>query len=109
MREYAPIGVAGVAQGLRQVIASEGDDPLLAVSEDGVNVRRKRPLEPNSTIWNRSVYVKGFGEGDKEENTQEKIEEYFKQFGKVNAVRKRRGDLEGQGPKGKGKGAFKVS
>lgn len=51
---------------------------------------------------------KGFGEGDNEKNTQEKIEEWFEQFGKINAVRRRRGDLEGKGDKGKGKGEFKV-
>lgn len=107
-------------------MAKEGKDPLIAISEDGENVRRRRPLENKSDAWSRSAYVvssflgcwfesvadgfkKGFGEGDVEENTQEKLEEWFDQFGSINAVRKRREDLPDQGFKGKGKGAFKVS
>ena len=55
------------------------------------------------------ICQKGFGAGETEANTQEKLEEWFTQFGSINAVRKRREDLEGQGFKGKGKGEFKVS
>lgn len=55
-----------------------------------------------------SSHQKGFGEGDSEANSQEKLEEYFNQFGRINAVRKRRGDIAGKGEHGKGKGAFKV-
>lgn len=113
MRDFKPLGVQVIAHGIREVNKTQGDDALLAVSEDGENVRRSRPLEPNTTIWERSAYVKGFGEGDKESNVQELIEEYFKQFGKINAVRKRRGDLPVPKGKpaaaGKGKGEFKGS
>ena len=52
---------------------------------------------------------KGFGEGDSEDNSLPKIEEYFDQFGKINAIRMRRGDIDGKGEKGKGRGTFKVS
>lgn len=55
------------------------------------------------------VLQKGFGEEETEANTQEKIEAYCDQFGKINAVRMRRGDIEGKGAAGKGKGQFKVS
>ncbi|WOO84147.1 La [Vanrija pseudolonga] len=111
MREFKDLGVEGVAQALREAAEAEGSDPLTAVSEDGQNVRRARHFEPNTTQWGRSVYVKGFGEGESENNTQEKIEEWFAQFGKINAVRKRREDIPDKGEKGsgRGRGAFKGS
>ncbi|EIW71598.1 hypothetical protein TREMEDRAFT_37957 [Tremella mesenterica DSM 1558] len=108
MRDYLPYGVPFVAYALRQAAAREGKAPLIAVSEDGENVRRKAPLEPVSSGFTRSAYIKGFGEGDTDENTQEKIEEYCEQFGAINAVRKRREDV-GDAPGGKGKGKFKGS
>lgn len=53
---------------------------------------------------------KGFGESEIAPDTQEKLEAYMDQFGKINAVRMRRKDLEGKtGVASKGKGAFKVS
>lgn len=55
-----------------------------------------------------TILQKGFGEEETEANTQEKIEAYCDQFGKINAVRMRRGDIEGKGAAGKGKGQFKV-
>lgn len=54
------------------------------------------------------ILQKGFGEEETEANAQEKIEAYCDQFGKINAVRMRRGDIEGKGAAGKGKGQFKV-
>jgi lupus La protein len=57
MAEFQPLGVPFAAYALRQAALAEGNDPLVAVSDDGENVRRKRPLEPNSTAWGRSVYV----------------------------------------------------
>lgn len=57
MREFKDLGVEGVAQALRQAAEAEGSDPLVAVSEDGLNVRRVRHFEPNTTQWGRSVYV----------------------------------------------------
>ena len=57
MREFEIRGVAFVTLALREAAAAEGNDPLIAISEDGENVRRKRPLEPNTTAWSRSVYV----------------------------------------------------
>ena len=64
---------------------------------------------PTSGLDGLTRSQKGFGEGDSDETSQEKLEAYFAQFGKINAVRKRRVDLEGKGPKGKGKGKFKVT
>jgi lupus La protein len=57
MREFQALGVPAIAHAIREGAKAEGDDPLLAVSEDGENVRRARPLEPNSTMWDRSAYV----------------------------------------------------
>ena len=57
MREFQPLGLPFIITALRRAAAEEGKDPLVAISEDGENVRRARPLEPNSTAWNRSVYV----------------------------------------------------
>lgn len=57
MREFEIRGTPFVALALREAAAAEGNDPLVAISEDGENVRRKRPLEPNTTAWSRSVYV----------------------------------------------------
>lgn len=57
MREFQAFGVDAVAQALRDAAAAEGTDPLVAVSEDGANVRRVRPLEPVTDAWTRSVYV----------------------------------------------------
>ncbi len=48
---------------------------------------------------------KGFGEGETEHNSQEQVEEWFKQFGVVNAVRFRRGE-DDRG--NKTRGLFKV-
>ncbi len=60
MQEFGAYGVPLVAYALQQAAEEEGKDPLLALSEDGANVKRQRPLEPNSTAWSRSVYVVSF-------------------------------------------------
>lgn len=73
-----------------------------------LGLRRKFKGPSSAAEGCANTSQKGFGEGDNEKNTQEKIEEWFEQFGKINAVRRRRGDLEGKGDKGKGKGEFKV-
>jgi len=57
MREFEQYGVAFVAYALKQAAEAEGNDPLVALSEDGSNVKRERPLEPNTTAWSRSAYV----------------------------------------------------
>lgn len=63
MREFEGYGVPFVAYALQQAASEEGKDPLVALSEDGKNVRRERPLEPNSTAWSRTVYVVGRVQG----------------------------------------------
>jgi hypothetical protein len=126
MKPYTEKGLDLVVAALRTAIASEGKYPLLAVSEDGTNVRRCKALEPQSDVWSRTVYVvsvlarssgdrwlmveqKGFGEGDSTENEQAKLEEYFDQFGEINAVRKRREDDKARkGASGFRTGKFKV-
>jgi lupus La protein len=128
MAEFKALGLDFVIKALERAIEAEKNDALLEFgpkegSDEIVNVRRKRPLEHDKTVWERTAYVvsfqvycfsanvsqKGFGENESEATSQEKIEEYIAQFGVINAVRKRRGDKEGEGLKGKGKGDFKVS
>jgi hypothetical protein len=47
-----------IAWALRRRIAEEGENSLLAISEDGLNVRRKRVLEKDGAdLWARSAYV----------------------------------------------------
>lgn len=74
-------GVEKVAEILRQ-------SDKLAVSEDGVNVKRVEQVKPVVDRESRSVYAKGFP--DETENTQVELEKYFATFGKANAVRLRR-------------------
>jgi len=108
---YQGLGVPFVAYACRQQIASEASDPLLGISEDGKNVRRVRPMHrDNQGSWERSVYVKGFGDEDIKgaDDTQSKILEYFEQFGEINAVRMRRED-KGETGNGRGRGKFKGS
>ena len=59
MREFEEFGAPFVAYALQQAAEAEGSDPLIALSEDGTNVKRQRPLEPNTTAWKRSIYVVG--------------------------------------------------
>ncbi|KTW31370.1 hypothetical protein T552_00015 [Pneumocystis carinii B80] len=85
MRRFRPIEAI--------VTALRTSKDLLEVSEDGKYVRRKVPLvKPKESerigYIQRSVYVKGFGEETK--TTQIDIENFFKQYGKVNVVRLRR-------------------
>lgn len=55
---YQGLGVPFVAYALRQQIAADGPDPLLAVSEDGENVRRVRKMERDvNGAWSRTIYV----------------------------------------------------
>ncbi|EIM23740.1 hypothetical protein WALSEDRAFT_42953 [Wallemia mellicola CBS 633.66] len=74
-------GVEKVAEILRQ-------SDKLAVSEDGVNVKRVEQVKPVVDRESRSIYAKGFP--DESENTQVELEKYFAAFGKINAVRLRR-------------------
>ena len=57
MRDLGIPDIDFAAYALRQAIEAEGETPLIVVSEDGANVRRRRPLEKNSTAWDRSVYM----------------------------------------------------
>jgi lupus La protein len=57
MREFQVLGLPAIAHALREGAKAESDDALLFVSEDNENVRRVRPFEPNSTMWDRSAYV----------------------------------------------------
>lgn len=110
MREQQAFGAQAVAKAVRDAAAAEGDDPLVVVSDDGLNVRRARALIPgvSTDVWSRSAYVKGFGEDDSDANEQEKVETYFDQFGRINAVRKRRSDAEKKDDKGRRANLFKV-
>jgi len=112
MREFEAFGPEFITLALRRRIKEElkTNDVTLVLSKDGKFARRKRDLERNIGVLERSVYVKGFG--DEEENTQEKIEQYFEQFGfKINSVRIRREDdpkLAEGNKRGKSKGSVFV-
>ncbi|SPO28185.1 related to LHP1 - RNA binding protein [Ustilago trichophora] len=79
------LGLEGIADALK------ASKELLDVSEDGVNVRRRKELVPVKDAFDRSVYAKGFGE--ETETLQKELESFFNTFGKVNSVRMRR-DME---------------
>lgn len=85
MRQYLAQGVPWIADVLRR--SSE-----LEVDEAGTNVRRKREVQPPSGQLERSVYAKGFGE--EVDGIQLEVEEFFKAYGNVNAVRMRRTDAK---------------
>ena len=109
MREFQEFGSDFVVRALRKRIVEElkDNDAFLWMDKQGQYVRRKRPLERTSNGFDRSAYVKGFGE-DETENTQEKVEKYFDQFEvKINQVRLRRKD-DPNGKEGNKRGAFKV-
>ncbi len=78
---------------------------IVQVNDAGTRIRRQIALKKDTTAWERSVYVKGFGEGETGKNSQEQVEDWFKQFGHVNAVRFRRQEDD----KGHKKGPFKGS
>ncbi|KAI8384561.1 uncharacterized protein BYT42DRAFT_544446 [Radiomyces spectabilis] len=63
---------------------------MLEVSEDNEKVRRKTQLEKQDHI-SRSIYAKGFplmdNDADKLMDLQDKIDEFFSQYGKVLCVR----------------------
>ncbi|KAJ9107134.1 hypothetical protein QFC19_002794 [Naganishia cerealis] len=107
MREYlTTYGASFLAQCVRDVHPSAGEPGNeIEVDATGERVRRTKSLERDTTAWDRTLYVKGFGEGETGHNSQEQVEEWFKQFASVAAVRFRR---EGEGRE-KNKGAFKGS
>ncbi|KAJ9095332.1 hypothetical protein QFC21_005698 [Naganishia friedmannii] len=102
-------GLAFIAQSVRDVHPAAGAaGHEIEVDPTGQRVRRTRTLERDTTAWDRTLYVKGFGQGAAPtgENSQERVEEWFKRVAEgVAAVRFRR---EGEG-KEKNKGAFKGS
>lgn len=106
MRDYLQsYGLPFIAQAVRDihpVSGQEGNE--IEVDAEGKQVRRTKSLEKDTSAWDRTVYVKGFGAGETEHNSQEQVEAWFKQFGPVAAVRFRR---EGEG-KERGRGPFKV-
>lgn len=62
MAEFKPYGLNFVVKALQRAIAAEKNDALLELgakegSTDLVNVRRKRPLEHDKTVWERTAYV----------------------------------------------------
>lgn len=106
MREYLQTyGLPFIAQAVRDVHPVPGQEGNeIEVDVEGKQVRRTKSLEKDTSAWDRTVYVKGFGAGETEHNSQEQVEEWFKQFAPVNAVRFRR---EGEGAD-RNRGPFKV-
>ncbi|EED82858.1 predicted protein [Postia placenta Mad-698-R] len=83
MREYQPLGLEWITNALR--LSEE-----LEVSEDGTQVRRRTEVQEPKGQFERSVYAKGFGA--ETEGIQKRLEAFFNQYGKTNAVRMRRID-----------------
>lgn len=78
---------------LSAVVDALKTSEFLVVSENGELVRRKNAILPpkeseNQLRFQRSAYAKGFGE--ETETTQDDLEKWFAQYGKVNEVRLRR-------------------
>ncbi|KAG8779013.1 hypothetical protein FRC12_024696 [Ceratobasidium sp. 428] len=84
MREFQPKGSEWLVDVLKK------SDGLIEVDETGTNVRRARELVQQKDQFERSVYAKGFP--DETPDLQFRLEQYFAEFGKVNAVRMRRTD-----------------
>ncbi|CAE6442808.1 unnamed protein product [Rhizoctonia solani] len=82
MKEFEPKG----AEWLLSVLRSSSG--LLEIDETGTKVRRVKELVKPKDQFERSVYAKGFP--DETPDLQIRLEKFFGQFGKVNAVRMRR-------------------
>ncbi|OLL26124.1 La [Neolecta irregularis DAH-3] len=84
MRRFQPVDA--ISEALRQSLN------LLEVNQDGTKVRRKTPLvkQAGSAAFDRSIYVKGFGE--ETTTMQIDLEIFFKELGPVNQIRMRRDD-----------------
>ncbi|CAE6477632.1 unnamed protein product [Rhizoctonia solani] len=82
MREFESKGSDWLLSVLRT------SDGLLEIDETGTKVRRAKELSQPKDQFERSVYAKGFP--DETPDLQVRLEKFFGQFGKVNAVRMRR-------------------
>ncbi|CAL1698480.1 unnamed protein product [Somion occarium] len=82
MREFSPLGLDWVANALK-TISTE-----LEIDETNTKVRRKTEVTEPKGQFERSIYAKGFGE--EVPGLQRKLEEFFNQYGRTNAVRMRR-------------------
>lgn len=83
MKEYADKGHDFILSALQE--SSE-----LEIDEKRENVRRRREVVAPKDQFERSVYAKGFG--SEEPSLQRELEEFFENYGKINAVRMRRID-----------------
>lgn len=77
------------------IVSALKTSDFLVISDNDELIRRKEPILPpkeseKQLRFQRSVYAKGFGEEN--DNTQEELEKWFSEFGKVNEVRLRRDD-----------------
>ncbi|GAB1526478.1 hypothetical protein RhiTH_009645 [Rhizoctonia solani] len=82
MREFEPKGAEWLLSALRS------SSSLLEIDETGTKARRAHELVEPKDQFERSVYAKGFP--DETPDLQVRLEKFFSQFGKVNAVRMRR-------------------
>ncbi|KEP49995.1 fungal family LA-motif protein [Rhizoctonia solani 123E] len=82
MKPFEPKGTEWLLSVLRT------SDGLIEIDETGTKVRRAKELVQPKDQFERSVYAKGFP--DETPDLQIRLEKFFGQFGKVNAVRMRR-------------------
>ncbi|GJE89046.1 La protein-like protein [Phanerochaete sordida] len=81
MREFTPLGNDWLANALKSSASLE-------VDETNSKVRRRTEVTEPKGQFERSVYAKGFGE--EVPGLQQKLEAFFNQYGRTNAVRMRR-------------------
>ena len=75
----------------KEVAKAVEDSKVVVVSDDGLRVRRVTPLAEENDSKERTLYVKGFPEGDEGADvTIESVTEQFSCFGKVLMVRLRK-------------------
>lgn len=81
MREFVPLGIDWLANALKSSASLE-------VDETNTKVRRRTEVIEPKGQFERSIYAKGFGE--EVPGLQQKLEAFFNQYGRTNAVRMRR-------------------
>ncbi|EKM52423.1 uncharacterized protein PHACADRAFT_260796 [Phanerochaete carnosa HHB-10118-sp] len=81
MREFVPLGTDWLVNALKSSTALE-------VDETNTKVRRRTEVTEPKGQFERSIYAKGFGE--EVPGLQQKLEAFFNQYGRTNAVRMRR-------------------
>ncbi|GJJ12621.1 hypothetical protein Clacol_006864 [Clathrus columnatus] len=84
MRQFQSKGLPWIADLLRE------QSNLVEIDSSGAKIRRRGEVKRPADQLDRNVYAKGFG--DETPTLQDELDQFFSQWGKVNAVRMRRVD-----------------